>query len=378
MPVLNTNIFDHTKEPMFFGKPVGIARFDRVRYPWVDKMVDKMNSYHWLPTGRDLSRDGSDFRKLNDSQKHIFLSNLKRQIILDTVQGRAITRAFMPVASVPEIEPLLVTWEYFETIHSKTYTHIIRTALPDASGIFDSILDDESIVNTTKNLTKYYDDYIDYLDAWVYHVGNDFSVSRITETDGTVLTLHELKKKFFKCLFSINVLEGLRFYVSFACSFSFAERNLMEGNAGLIKLICRDENLHTSITQKIINALRKDDPLYDEIFEECQEELIQMFKDTVDEEKEWAEYLFKDGSMIGLNSDILGKYIEYLANRRMKAVGLKPIFEQKKNPLSWMDKWTGSKSVQVANQETQTGSYLVGGVESDLNKKDNALSGFTL
>ena len=382
--LINTTNHDHMSQPLFFGDNIGIARYDRVKYPWIDKLTDKMNGFHWLPTVRDLTKDGPDFRSMNSTQQHIWLSNIKRQIVLDSIQGRAISQAFMPIASVPELEPLLKTWEYFETIHSRTYTHVIRNVLPDPSIVFDNILNNEEIVKTTANLTKYYDDYISCLNKFVVYMDEcdlgweHFDNNSTIMINGGCTTFRDLKTKFFKCLMSVNILEGLRFYVSFACSFAFAQKNLMEGNAGLIKLICRDENLHVAITQKIIKTLRTEDPFFERLFQDSKKEFTQMFVDTVNEEKEWAEYLFKDGSMIGLNKEILGHYIEYIANRRMKSVGLDAMYKQPTNPLVWMEQWTGSKNVQVAAQETEITSYIIGGVDSDLGKGNNALTGFEL
>lgn len=377
--IFSTEKVNHLKQPMFFGKPVNIARYDRVKYPWIDKMTDKMNGFHWLPAIKDLTKDGPDFRSLPEQGKHIFISNLQRQILLDTIQGRAITKAFMPVASVPELEPLLVTWEYFETIHSRTYTHIIRNVLPDGSAIFDDIMENEEILKTAKNLTVYYDEYIEYLEKWqVVADGFDVELDDEFEFNGEVLTLRKLKELFFMCLISVNVLEGLRFYSSFLCSWSFAEKDKMEGNAGLIKLISRDENLHTAITQKIIRTLRSEDPFFEQLFIDKQDEIIKMFEDTVQEEKDWAKYLFQHGSMLGLNEAILGQYIEYMANRRMKALGMKAIYNQPQNPVKWSEKWTGSSNIQVANQETESSSYVIAGVKSDLADSNNALNGFEL
>lgn len=377
--IFSTEKVNHLKQPMFFGKPVNIARYDRVKYPWIDKMTDKMNGFHWLPAIKDLTKDGPDFRSLPEQGKHIFISNLQRQILLDTIQGRAITKAFMPVASVPELEPLLVTWEYFETIHSRTYTHIIRNVLPDGSAIFDDIMENEEILKTAKNLTVYYDEYIEYLEKWqVVADGFDVELDDEFEFNGEVLTLRKLKELFFMCLISVNVLEGLRFYSSFLCSWSFAEKDKMEGNAGLIKLISRDENLHTAITQKIIRTLRSEDSFFEQLFIDKQDEIIKMFEDTVQEEKDWAKYLFQHGSMLGLNEAILGQYIEYMANRRMKALGMKAIYNQPQNPVKWSEKWTGSSNIQVANQETESSSYVIAGVKSDLADSNNALNGFEL
>lgn len=234
MAILSTKKTNHLEQPLFFGENVSIARYDRVKYPWVNKLDEKINSFHWLPAGRDLTKDAPDFKTLTEAEQHIFISNLKRQILLDTIQGRAITEAFMPIASVPELEPLFVSWEFFETIHSKTYTHIIRNVFPDPSIIFDDIMENKQILKTAGNLTKYYDQYIEKLIEWRSKYDTDYS-----DNGTNSQMLYDLKKAFFLCLYSVNILEGVRFYSSFACSFAFGEKSKMEGNAGLIKLICR-------------------------------------------------------------------------------------------------------------------------------------------
>jgi ribonucleoside-diphosphate reductase beta chain len=191
--------------------------------------------------------------------------------------------------------------------------------------------------------------------------------------------LYELKRKLYRAVANVNILEGIRFYVSFACSFAFGELKLMEGSAKIISLIARDENQHLVITQNILNKWREgDDPDMKQIVKEEEENVYQMFRDCVEEEKAWAEYLFKDGSMIGLNDKLLCQYVEWVANRRLKAIGLKPLYNisANNNPLPWTQHWISSKGLQVAPQETEVESYVVGGIKQDV-KKDT-FSGFKL
>jgi ribonucleoside-diphosphate reductase beta chain len=219
------------------------------------------------------------------------------------------------------------------------------------SEVFDEILNDKEILKRASSVTKYYDELIDKV--------------------GSGSSEYEIKKQFYLTLMSINILEGIRFYVSFACAYGFAERKLMEGNAKIIQLIQRDDNLHLGFTQFTLKKL-KDEPSegFQDIVKECEPLVIQMFKDAAEEEIEWADYLFKDGEMIGLNSEILKKYMMYLTNTRMKVIGLEPIFESTKNPIPWIKNWTDSKSIQVAPQETEISSYLIGSVSNNISKAD--------
>ena len=352
---------DATKENMFFSQPVNVARYDQQRYPIFDKLTEKQNSFFWSPQEVDVSKDRIDFAGLSDHEKHIFLSNLKYQTLLDSVQGRGPSAVLLPLVSIPELETWIVTWTYFETIHSKSYTHIIRNILNDPSEVFDDIVVNDEILKRASDVSKYYDD--------LYDSTQKYSV--LGEASG--ITLKELKKKLFLCLVAINVLEGVRFYVSFACSFNFAERKLMEGNAKIIKLIARDEACHLTSTQHIINILKgcNDDVEMGTIALECWEETIEIFRQAAEQEKQWANYLFKDGSMVGLNEAILCEYVEYITNQRMQAIGMPILFpEASSNPIPWINTWLSSDNVQVAPQETEISSYLVGQIDSDLSNPD--------
>jgi ribonucleoside-diphosphate reductase beta chain len=305
---------------------------------------------------------------MSDHERHIFISNLKYQTLLDSIQGRSPNVALLPLVSLPELETWIETWAFSETIHSRSYTHIIRNITNDPSLIFDDIVGNKDIVERAEYTSRYYDDLINYQQAYNLH-GEGVHKTDVGELD---INMRDLKRKLYMCLMSVNVLEAIRFYVSFACSFAFAERGLMEGNAKIIKLIARDEQLHLSSTQHMINLIRtgQDDPEMAEIAEECKQDAADMFKEGAEQEKEWAEYLFKDGSMLGLNKEILCQYVEYITDVRVKAIGIDPIFNVTKNPIPWMKTWLASDTVQVAPQEVEISSYLVGQVDSEVNVED--------
>tara|TARA_R110000868_G_scaffold54248_6_gene169816 strand:- start:1175 stop:2305 length:1131 start_codon:yes stop_codon:yes gene_type:complete len=355
-------------EPMFFGNPVNVARYDQQKHPIFEKLIEKQISFFWRPEEVDVSKDRVDFQKLSEPEKHIFISNLKYQTLLDSIQGRSPNIAFLPILSLPELETWVETWSFFETIHSRSYTHILRNLFGDPSSIFNDIVENEEIKKRAADISKYYDDLIFATQLWQTLGEGQHTVHGQTYN----ITLRELKKKLFLCMNSVNALEAIRFYVSFACTFAFAERELMEGNSKIIRLIARDENLHLTSTQHIINlwAKGKDDPEMAEIAEECKEEATEIFLNAVRQEKEWASYLFQQGSMIGLNKEILCQYVEFIANHRMSAIGLGQPFAIKSNPLPWMNNYLNSDNVQVAPQESEISSYLVGQIDSEVNAED--------
>ncbi|WP_296245620.1 MULTISPECIES: class Ia ribonucleoside-diphosphate reductase subunit beta [unclassified Psychrobacter] len=356
-------------EPMFFGNPVNVARYDQQKHPVFEQLIEKQLSFFWRPEEVDVSRDRMDYGNLSSHEQHIFISNLKYQTLLDSIQGRSPNVVLLPLVSIPELETWIETWTFSETIHSRSYTHIIRNIVNDPGIVFDDIMQNEHILERASDIAKYYDDL--YYDSQLY---NMYGAGTHTVNGKEVtVSLKSLKKQLYLCLMAVNVLEAIRFYVSFACSFAFAERKLMEGNAKIIKLIARDEALHLTGTQHILNLMRngRDDPEMIEIANECYAESIEIFTKAAQQEKEWAGYLFKDGSMIGLNKDILCQYIEYITNLRMEAVGLPVAFpNSKSNPIPWINTWLSSDNVQVAPQETEISSYLVGQIDSDLSNSD--------
>ena len=382
---------DQLKEPMFFGQNVNVARYDQQKYETFEKLIEKQLSFFWRPEEIDVSKDRIDYASLPEHEKHIFISNLKYQTLLDSIQGRGPNAVLLPIASIPELETWIETWSFSETIHSRSYTHIIRNIVNDPSIIFDDIVENHEIQKRAKPIAKYYDDLI--LESQLYQLHGDDVWYRQNE-DGSVVvansrdelmtgdwknvTLFELKRKLYLCIQSINALEAIRFYVSFACSFAFAERALMEGNAKIIKLIARDEALHLTGTQHILNLMASgiDDPDFAQIAEDCKEESIQLFQEVVEQEKEWAKYLFKDGSMVGLNEEILIQYVEYIANIRMNAIGLGTPYETKNNPIPWINAWLTSDNVQVAPQEVEISSYLVGQIDAQVDTTE--FGGFEL
>jgi len=374
MTVFNSNKTDVKKQPMFFGAPLGVQRYDTYKYPIFDKLTQQQLGYFWRPEEVSLQKDRADYQQLRPEQKHIFTSNLKYQIMLDSVQGRGPGMAFIPYCSLPELEACMTIWETMEMIHSRSYTYIIKNVYSDPTEVFDTILDDHNILQRAKTVTAAYDELIECAQQWsggkLWELGDHVTAN---------IELKELKRKLYRAVVNVNILEGIRFYVSFACTFAFGELKLMEGSSKIISLIARDESQHLVITQNILkNWANGDDPTMLEIIKEEEENVYAMYRFAVDEEKAWAEYLFRDGSMIGLNAKLLGNYVEYIANRRMKAVGLKPIFDtpMSNNPLPWTEHWLNSKMMQNAPQETEIESYVIGGIKQDL-KKDS-FAGFQL
>ena len=376
MTVFNSEEVDTKKQPMFFGQPLGVQRYDSFKYPVFDRLTTQMLGYFWRPEEVSLQKDRSDYQSLRPEQKHIFTSNLKYQILLDSVQGRGPGMAFAPYTALPELESAMNVWQFMEMIHSKSYTYIIKNVYPDPSEVFDTILNDERILDRAKSVTRAYDEFINEAQQWGQsNLWKDGWENTQTKDN----SLNELKRKLYRAVANVNILEGIRFYVSFACSFAFGELKLMEGSAKIISLISRDENQHLVLTQNIMkNWINGDDPEMQQIAEEEKDNVISMFKNAVREEKEWAQYLFKDGSMIGLNDKLLGQYVEWIANKRMKALGIDPIYDQplRNNPLPWTQHWISSKGLQVAPQETEVESYVVGGIKQDMKK--NSFSGFKL
>ncbi len=348
--IINLKNVDYTKEPLFFGESLGLQRYDKFKYENLFSFFDKQLSFFWRPEEVNLSgKEKNDFETLSEHEKFIFTKNLGYQILLDSVQGRGIHHLREDLSN-PEIEAVCNVWEFFETLHSFSYSYIIKNIYPNPSVIFDNVLTDVEIIKRTTSVTKYYDELIE-------KIPND--------------TLENKKKKLYLTIMSINILEGIRFYVSFACSYCFAENKKMEGNAKIISLINRDENIHLGFTQTLIKILKTNQSEgFVEIIKECEPIVIQMFKDAAKEEMDWADYLFKDGSMLGLNSDILKQYMKWLVNNRMRSIGLNPIFEKVENPILWIKNWTNSKDVQVGPQETEIESYLIGSLNNDLENLD--------
>ena len=363
--VFNRKSVDWTKQPMFFGDEPNTQRFDQQKYPVFEKLNQQQLGFFWRPEEVSLQKDRNDYNLLSDEQKHIFTSNLKYQTLLDSVQGRGPCLAFLPFCSLPELESMLVAWDFSETIHSRSYTYIMKNVYSNPTEVLDTIVETPEIMKRAETVTEAYDKFIEY--AHKYHLMGEGERK-------------ELKKLLYLTLINVNILEGIRFYVSFACSFAFGELKLMEGSAKIISLIARDENLHLAVSQNIINNYRKheNDKEMLQIIKETEQEVYDMYDTAVQQEKEWAQFLFKDGSMIGLNDKLLNQYVEYMANKRMVAIGLKPQYDQPRtnNPLPWTTHWLNSRGLQNAPQETEIESYIVGGIKQDVDT--DSFKGFQL
>jgi len=374
--VFNSKKHNTTTQPMFFGAPLGMQQYVNFKYPDFDKLTQTQLGYFWRPEEVSLQKDRGDYKTLNEQQKHIYTSNLKYQILLDSVQGRGPGMAFSPYCSLPELEGCMGVWQFMEQIHSRSYTHIIKNVYPDPAEVLDTVLDNEKIIARAKSVTKAYDEFLERAGAWAE---SNMWKDNWKGSPTTDWTMKDMKRSLYRAIANVNILEGIRFYVSFACSFAFGELKLMEGSAKIISLIARDESQHLALTQKIMYKWRKgDDPVMKEIHEEEKENVVSMFKAAVDEEKDWANYLFSQGSIIGLNERLLSQYVEWIANRRMKALGIKPIYDipASNNPLPWTEHWLNSKGQQNAPQETEIESYVVGGIKQDVDAE--TFAGFQL
>ena len=361
---------------MFFGEELGTQRYDDFKYPVFDSLTQKQLGFFWRPEEVSLQKDRNDYQSLDRGQKHIFTANLKYQTMLDSVQGRGPAIALLPFCSIPELEGCIIAWDFMESIHSRSYTYIMKNLYSDPKKEFDTILDTEEIIQRADSVTKNYDDFIRAGRSWLQNKRKYKPRNSIARTHGT----YELKKKFYKMLISINILEGIRFYVSFACTFGFGELRLMEGSAKIISLIARDESQHLAITQHIIKNYQKNekDKVMLKVMKDCKQEVYDMYASAVEEEKEWAKYLMKDGSMIGLSATLLGNYVEFIANKRLRGIGLEPLYDisSRTNPLPWTQHWLSSRGLQNAPQETEIESYIIGGIKQDI--KEDTFGDFKL
>jgi len=355
-------------EPMFMGNSVNVARYDQQRHPIFENIIEKQLSFFWRPEEIDVSKDRADWQSLTDCEKHIFISNLKYQTLLDSVAARSVNVCLLPLVSLPELETWIETWAFAETIHSRSYTHIIRNLFANPGEVFDDIVLNENIIERAADISKYFDEII--MMSHIYNIQGEGNY----EIEGKLVEVNKLniKRRLYMAICAINALEAIRFYVSFACSFAFAERELLEGNSKIIRLIARDEALHLTGTQHMLNlwADGRDDPEMVDVAKEMHQEGKELFMDVVEQEKAWADYLFKDGSMIGMNAAILKQYVEYIANQRLTAIGYDAPFDIKTNPLPWMDSYLRSDNVQVAPQEAEISSYLVGQVDASVDSSD--------
>lgn len=338
-------LVDSNSQPLFLGEDLGVQRYDTVKYPIFKDLDSRQMMNFWRPEEIELKKDRNDFQTLNDNEKFIFTSNLKYQTMLDSVICRGVP-TLLEYTTNTELEACLMTWMFFEKIHSQSYSYVIQNVYPDSNVVFDGIYEDQQILERAKNAVEDYNNLMGMGD------GDD---------------IDDIKRQIYMTIISINILEAVRFYVSFICSFAFAENKKMVGNADIIKLIKRDEALHLKNTQEILKILQREKSEgFIETAKECEEDAIKMFESAAEEEKRWASYLFKDGSIIGLNEKILHQYIDWLCMSRRKSINL-PYENVGRNPISgWTDHWMNSESVQVAPQEHEITSYKISASTNDL------------
>lgn len=377
---MSNSVFDshnranHTEALAFLDPNGGVTtqRYETMKYRSIDKLTDKQLGFFWRPEEVDLTKDTKDFKNLSADEKKIFTDVLSRAVLLDSVQGRSPTLAFLPIVSLPEIEAWIQAWAFSEMIHSRSYTHIIRNVYSNPSEVFDVIMDNQEIVDCADDITKNYDELID-LSRWFLLLGEGHH----TVNGKTVsIDLYEIKKALYKTIMSVNILEGVRFYSAFATIWAFAENKKMEGSAKILKLICRDENLHLASTQSLLKLLPKDDPDYAKIAVEEREACVKLFVDAAEQEKKWARYVFENRALIGLNANLLCEYVEWTTNKRMTAVGLPTHYKTGSNPLPWTQKWIAGSEVQMAPQQVQIAMYTIGSVNQDVTT--DTFKGFSL
>lgn len=348
--IFNLKHVEPKDQPLFLGKDLGVQRYDVLKYPVFKDLDSKQMMNFWRPEEIELKKDRSDFKNLTDNEKFIFTSNLKYQTMLDSVICRGVPTLLEFVTNT-ELEACLMTWQFFEKIHSQSYSYIIQNVYSDSREVFEGIYDDKEIIKRAKSAIADY---------------NNLMGMACESTKPS-----DLRKQIYMTVISINILEAVRFYVSFVCSFAFAENKKMVGNADIIKLIKRDEALHLANTQEILKILHKEESEgFTKIAKQCEAEACEMFDRAAKEEKDWATYLFKDGSIIGLNETVLHQYIDWLCMSRRKAIGL-PYENIGKNPIAgWTEPWMNSESVQVAPQEHEITSYKIGASTNDLADMD--------
>ncbi|EFW3029271.1 ribonucleotide-diphosphate reductase subunit beta [Shigella flexneri] len=380
--VFNTSPVNILTEPMFFGSGLGLARYDIQRHRVFEELIEKSLSFFWRPEEVNLMMDAAQFNKLPQYQQNIFTNNLKYQSLLDSIQGRAPSAVLMSLISDPSLDTWVATWTFSETIHSRSYTHIMRNLYTDPSKVFDEIVLDEAIMKRAESIGRYYDDVLIKTRYWE-NAKADIEYQKEINADEDVIEdaiehemywKRELMRSLYLCLHVINALEAIRFYVSFACTFNFHKNmEIMEGNAKIMKFIARDEQLHLKGTQYIIRQLQlgTDGDEWVKIAKECEQEAVDIFMEVNRQEKDWAVHLFKDGDVPGLNTNSMWSFIDYLTVSRMKQCGLPcPITDAPvKHPYPWIREYLNSDNVQSAPQEVELSSYLVAQIDNDVDDK---------
>ena len=348
---------NYLKRTMFLDPqgPVTVQRFEEVKYSKIQQYEAMARGFFWQPEEISLTKDAQDFKGASETVRHIFTSNLLRQTALDSIQGRGPSQIFTPVVSLPELEALVYNWTFFETnIHSRSYSHIIRNIYNVPKDVFNSIHDTEQIVNMASSVGKYYDDL---------HLIN------CSKELGEKITEREHIRAIWMALHASYALEAFRFMVSFATSLAMVENKIFIGNGNIISLILQDELLHTEWTAWIINQVVKEDPRFAAVAQECEAEVRELYQSVIEEEKNWADYLFVKGPVIGLNAEILRDFVDWTAVTRLKNIGIKYWDNSpKSNPIPWFNKHVNINKKQAALQETESTNYVIGVMSNEIER----------
>lgn len=350
---------NYLKRKMFLDPegPVTVQRFEEVKYPKIAKFEELARGFFWVPEEISLTKDKIDHKDASDAVKHIFTSNLLRQTALDSIQGRAPSQVFSPVISIPELEALVSNWSFFETnIHSKSYSHIIRNVYGVPKEEFNKIHDTDEIVKMAANIGRYYEE--------LHKLNSKKELGR--EVD-----VYDHKRAIWLALNASYALEALRFMVSFATSLAMVENKIYIGNGNIISLILQDELLHAEWTAWLINNVVEDDKDFAKLAKECEEEVYNMYLEVIKEEKDWAEYLFSKGVVIGLNASILKDFVDYTAYTRLKEIGIKYKEEHPRtSPIPWFNKHVNINKKQTALQESESTNYVIGVMGEAVTKEE--------
>jgi ribonucleoside-diphosphate reductase beta chain len=349
---------NYSKRQMFLdlAGPVTIQRYDEFAYPFIRKFTQTQKGFFWVPEEITLVKDKIDFKEANEAVRHIFTSNLLRQTALDSIQGRAPEQVFKPVCSVPELEALVQWWSAFEQIHSEAYSHIIRNIYNVPSDEFNRIHDTQEIIGMAANIGKHYDN------LHLLNCRKELNVETVGE--------QEHIDAIWMALNASYALEAIRFMVSFATSLGMVENKIFIGNGNEIALILQDELLHTDWTAQIINRVVKDDPRFAVAKERNKEAVFDMYLGVIEEEKAWAKYLFKKGTVLGMNEAIMRSHVDYTAQLRLKEIGLKYDANIKSPPLPWFNKHMNTSKKQTALQENESVSYVLGSMTNTINYEE--------
>jgi len=350
---------DYLNRKMFLDPegPVTIQRFEEVKYKKIADFETTARGFFWVPEEVSLTKDANDFKEASDAVRHIFTSNLLRQTALDSLQGRAPSQVFTPVVSLPELEALIYNWSFFETnIHSRSYSHIIRNIYNVPKEVFNTIHDTKEIVDMASSVGRYYDEL---------HKVN------CRKELGEDVNEKEHIKAIYMALHASYALEAFRFMVSFATSLAMVENKIFIGNGNIISLILQDELLHKGWTAYLINQVVKEDSRFAQVKSECESEVYQLYMDVIREEKDWADYLFKMGPVIGLNAAVLKDFVDYTAMGALKDIGIRynnPA--PKSTPIPWFTKHSDTSKKQSALQETESTNYVIGIMSESLEYDD--------